>query len=76
MVGDVSVMYTYNINLQFSQRVEPSAVYVRLVPQTQTLCIRPWRAEVDSSCLFKSKNKPDAQLQPDNNLFKHIRPAR
>lgn len=67
-------MYTYNINLHCTQLVEASAVYVRVMPQTQTLCIWPWRTEVDSSCLFKSK-KHKTQLQIHNALFKHISPA-
>lgn len=79
MAGYLSHMYTYNINPQCCQLVEASNVHVRVMPQT--VCIRPWRSEVDSSCLFKSKNKPWAKeglqrLQPYSSLLKHLRPGR
>lgn len=62
MVGYyLSVICTHNINPQRFQLVRASDVHVRVTPQTQTLCIRPWRTEADSSRLFRSKNKPRAQ---------------
>lgn len=55
MVEYVSVMYTYNINLRCSQLVEATAIYVRVMPQTQTLhmALESWSgfqlAEIQSS---------------------------